>query len=149
MPISRKCQYAVRAVFELARRYGEGPVKIQQIASAQAIPLQFLEGILSELRQAGFLVSVRGKKGGYSLSRPPSEVTFGEVVRFFEGALLAVDCTPDGGSSPCRLASVCVFLPIWQEAEAAASQVYDRINFQELVERAAQLAADRALDYAI
>lgn len=149
MPISRKCQYAVRAVFELARRYGEGPVKIQQIASAQAIPLQFLEVILSELRQAGFLASLRGKKGGYSLSRPPDQITFGEVVRFVEGPLLAVDCTADGGSSPCRLDSVCVFLPIWQEAEAAASQVYDRVTFQELVERAARLCADRAPDFAI
>jgi Rrf2 family protein len=149
VPISRKCQYAVRAVFELAKRYGQGPTKIQQIASAQALPLQFLEGILSELKQAGFLTSLRGKKGGYSLSRPPGEITFGDVVRFVEGPLGAVDCAAEGTSSACPLASVCVFLPVWQEAEAAVSEVYDKITFQELVARAERLCASRALDYAI
>jgi Rrf2 family protein len=149
MPVSRKCQYAVRAVFELARRYGRGPVKIQEIATAQAIPLQFLEGILSELKQAGFLASLRGKRGGYSLTRPPSEITFGEVVRFVEGPLNPVDCVKEGAPSSCPLVEACVFLPVWQEAEAAVAGVYDRLTYQELLERSERLCAQRALEYTI
>ena len=148
MPVSRKCQYAVRAVFELAKRYGEGPVKIQQIATAQVIPLQFLEGILSELKQAGFLASLRGKRGGYSLSRHPSEITFGEVVRFVEGPLNPVDCVSEG-TAACPLAAACVFLPVWQEAEAAVAAIYDGITYQELLERADRLCAAGALEYVI
>lgn len=149
MPISRKCQYAVRAVFELAKRYGEGPVKIQQVATAQAIPLQFLEGILSELKQAGFLASLRGRNGGYSLSRPPSEITFGEVVRFVEGPLSPVDCVTEGAAPACPLAAACVFLPVWQEAEVAVSAVYDNLTYQELLERAERLCPAGASEYVI
>jgi Rrf2 family cysteine metabolism transcriptional repressor len=149
MAVSRKCQYAVRAVFELARRYGQGPIKIQEIATAQAIPLPFLEGILSELKQAGFLVSVRGKKGGYSLNRPPGEVTFGEVVRFVEGPLNPVDCTGEGGAPPCPLTATCVFLPVWQEAEEAVSAVYDGVTFQDLLDRAERMCPAGPLEYVI
>ncbi len=149
MPVSRKCQYAVRAVFELAKRYGEGPVKIQQLATAQAIPLQFLEGILSELKQAGFLASLRGRKGGYSLNRLPSEVTFGEVVRFVEGPLSAVDCVTESTAPTCPLAAACVFLPVWQEAEAAVSRVYNGITYQDLLDRAERRRAAGALEYVI
>ena len=149
MPISRKCQYAVRAVFELAKHYGEGPLKIEKIATTQALPLQFLEGILSELKQAGFLASLRGRNGGYSLSRPPSEITFGEVVRFVEGPLSPVDCATDGAAPACPLAASCVFLPVWQEAEAAVSAVYDHLTYQELLERAERICAAGALEYVI
>ena len=149
MPVSRKCQYAVRAVFELAKRYGEGPIKIQQIAKAQALPLQFLEGILSELKQVGFLASLRGKKGGYSLNRPPSEITFGEVVRFVEGPLNAVDCVTEGTAPACPLAAACIFLPVWQEAEAAVARVYDGITYQDLLDRAERMFAAGAFEYAI
>ena len=136
-------------MFELAKRYGQGPVKIQEIARAQALPVQFLEGILSELKQAGFLASLRGKRGGYSLTRPPGEITFGEVVRFVEGPLNPVDCATEGPAAACPLASACVFLPVWQEAEAAVGQVYDSLTFQELLDRAERLCADRALEYTI
>jgi Rrf2 family transcriptional regulator, cysteine metabolism repressor len=149
MPISRKCQYAVRAVFELAKRYGEGPVKIQEIAKAQAIPAQFLEGILSVLKQSGFLASVRGQKGGYALSRAPGEITFGEVVRFIEGPLHPVDCNADGASPDCPLGPDCVFLAVWREAEAAVSAVYDSLTFGELLAREERLCQSRALDYVI
>lgn len=149
MPISRKCQYAVRAVFELAKHYGEGPLKIQDIATAQAIPAQFLEGILSALKQSGFVSSVRGQKGGYVLSRRPSEITFGDVIRFIEGPLHPVDCTAEGASPDCPLGPDCVFLPVWQEAEAAVTSVYDSLTYEELLARERRLCLSQALDYTI
>jgi len=70
MRVSQKCQYAIRAIFELAKHYGEGTLKTADIAKAQAIPARFLEVILSELRQAAFVESRRGKAGKKAISLP-------------------------------------------------------------------------------
>ena len=77
MRISKKCQYALRAVFELAVRNTGQPVKIQQIAGAQNIPPRFLEVILNQLRHAGFVESRRGNEGGYMLAPGAEELTVG------------------------------------------------------------------------
>jgi Rrf2 family protein len=92
---------------------------------------------------------VRGQKGGYSLSRPPSQVTFGEVVKFVEGPLHPVDCSDEGPRGSCPLGPGCVFLPVWQEAEAAVSVVYDGVTYQELLDREERLCAGKALEYVI
>ncbi|HEY3396479.1 MAG TPA: Rrf2 family transcriptional regulator [Armatimonadota bacterium] len=149
MPVSAKCQYAVRATFELAKRYGTGPTKISVIAAAQAIPLRFLEGILNELKQAGFVSSLRGKEGGYSLLRPPDALKVGEVVRFVEGSLAPVECTDPNAPDTCPLAGDCVFLPMWQDAQDAVNEVYDSLTFTDLIERERQMRGDRAAEYVI
>ena len=77
--VSQKCQYAIRATFELARRNGRGPIKIGEIAEAQAIPVRFLEVILNQLRQGGFVQSRRGAGGCY-LVRQPEEIKVGEIT---------------------------------------------------------------------
>src|SRR5512133_2739522 len=92
MIVTQKCQYAMRAVFELARREGQGPVKINEIAEAQAIPQRFLENILNQLKQSGILESRRGKEGGYLLARPSREITAGMIIRLVEGSICAIDC---------------------------------------------------------
>lgn len=90
MRISAKVDYALRAAAELASAAGEGPVKGDQIAQAQGIPLKFLENILLELRHAGIVQSQRGERGGYWLARAPGEVTLAEVIRAVEGPLANV-----------------------------------------------------------
>ena len=87
MQLSQKCQYAIRAVFQLAKEHGGGPIKIADVAEAQAIPPRFLELILGELKQGGFTESRRGKRGGYLLARPPAQITVGDIIRFVEGPL--------------------------------------------------------------
>jgi Rrf2 family cysteine metabolism transcriptional repressor len=82
---STKCVYALRILLELSIREGFGVVKSQQIASSQGILLRFLEIILSELRQGGFVDSRRGNSGGYVLSRLPEEITVAQVIDFIEG----------------------------------------------------------------
>jgi Rrf2 family protein len=132
--ISQKCQYALRAIFELARRYGEGPVKIADVAEAQAIPPRFLEVILSQLKQGGFTASQRGARGGYMLAREPDELTVGEIVRFVEGPIGPVTCAGDGDADHCRFQGDCVFLPMWERVREAMSGVYDTTTFSQLVE---------------
>jgi Rrf2 family cysteine metabolism transcriptional repressor len=82
MQISQKCQYALRAVFELAVRTKEGPIKVGVIAEAQAIPTRFLEVILNQLKRGGFVESRRGNAGGYALAKSPAELTMGDIIRF-------------------------------------------------------------------
>jgi Rrf2 family protein len=90
MRVSAKADYAVRAMIELAAAHEQGPVKGEQIAAAQGIPLRFLENILSELRHQGLVQSRRGAEGGYWLARGPGEITIAEVIRAVEGPLASV-----------------------------------------------------------
>ncbi len=90
MRVSAKADYAVRAAIELASSSGDEPVKGEQIAEAQEIPLRFLENILGDLRHHGLVESRRGIEGGYWLSRPPDEITIGEVIRAVDGPLASV-----------------------------------------------------------
>lgn len=84
--LSKKSNYAIRALFELALRGPSEPVNVRVLAGAQDIPVRFLEIILNELKQGGFVISVRGKAGGYLLSKPAAEMTVGQVVCFLENA---------------------------------------------------------------
>lgn len=149
MFISQKCQYAVRATFELAKRYGQGPVRIADIANAQAIPPRFLEVILNQLKQGGFVLSHRGSKGGYVISRPPAELAVGDIIRFVEGPLGPVMCAMGSDHTECRLYGDCVFLPMWERVRAAVSGVYDETTFQTLVEQDARRSAEYVACYAI
>jgi len=89
MRISAKTDYAVRALLELAAAE-EPPLKRDEIAAAQAIPVKFLESILAELKHGGIVNSQRGAEGGYWLARPPDQVTVAEVMRVIEGPLASV-----------------------------------------------------------
>jgi len=80
----KKNQYALRAIYELARRYGEGPTKVVTIANRQAIPIRFLEVILNQLKHCGIVQSKRGFQGGYYLLCQPQDISVGDVMRFME-----------------------------------------------------------------
>ena len=149
MLVSQKCQYALRAIFELARRMGQGPAKIAEIAEAQAIPPRFLEVILSQLKQGGFIESKRGSEGGYFLVRPPASLSVGEVMRFVQGPLGPVECVSGDPKEHCSLHADCVFLPMWKEAYAAMANVYDKTTFQELVERKQRMRSQYVPCYSI
>jgi Rrf2 family cysteine metabolism transcriptional repressor len=155
MVLSQKSQYAVRAVFELAKRHGSGPVKASRIAEAQYIPIRFLENILGQLRQAGIVESVRGKEGGYHLSRRPRGLAVGEVIRVIQGPLSAVDCivagagNGAGGGRECALRPGCVLLPMWERAHRAMMEVYDETTIADLVEQERTAHGSELSDYAI
>jgi Rrf2 family protein len=140
MGISKKCHYALRALFELARHEGEAPLKIGQIAESQGIPARFLEAILNQLKQGGFVQSRRGVEGGYQLARPASQITAGEVIRFVEGPLSPASCPEDASPSQCP------FRSMWLRAEQALAGVYDSTTLAEIVE---EVRRPPAVDYVI
>jgi Rrf2 family protein len=97
--ISAKVDYAVRAVIELAAAPDEKPVRAERVATAQEIPLNFLENILSELRHAGIVRSQRGPEGGFRLAKPADEVSIADVIRAVEGPLATVRGGPPEDST--------------------------------------------------
>ena len=150
MRVSQKCQYALRAIFELAKRNGQGPVKIAEIAEVQAIPPRFLEVILSQLKQAGFVDSQRGNEGGYFLTRKPAELSVGDIIRAVHGSIAPVNCVSgDKGDNKCPLYGDCVFLPMWKDAQQAVLDVYDNTTFDMLVERDLQKEGQYVPGYTI
>jgi len=149
MFISRKIRYGLRAVFELAKREGRGPVKIAEIAKAQAIPVRFLEVILNELKQGGFVDSKRGSEGGYMLVRPAAALTVGDVMRFMQGPIRAVGCLAGGSVDDCPFYGDCVFLPMWDKATKAVQDVYDSTTIQDLLDQEILTSTKRVADYSI
>lgn len=91
MRLSKKCEYACLALIELARQYDTGLTQIADIAERNDIPKKFLEQILILLKNAGYIRSYRGARGGYKLSKPPSEITLAQIMRLIDGAIAPVD----------------------------------------------------------
>jgi Rrf2 family protein len=131
LAITSKSPYAVRALTELARVGGAGPVPIGEIARRRDIPVQFLEGMFATLRRAGILHSQRGVKGGYSFAREPGQITVLDVVEALEGALDADTIGAD---------------PLWTEAIEALRAKLRAVTIAEVAEREAR-AAGAAMYY--
>ncbi len=142
MNVSQKCQYALRAIFELSRRPRQNPVRTSEIAEAQAIPPKFLELILGELKRGGFVESRRGARGGYLLLGQPDRLTVGEVIRFVDGPVAPAKCITETGRADCRLSAGCAFIGMWSRARDALNDVFDNTTFQDLLDEDPSAAAN-------
>jgi Rrf2 family protein len=130
MRISAKADYAVRATIELATSPDGRPVKAERIATAQKIPLNFLENILGELRHAGIVRSQRGAEGGFRLAKPAEHVTIADVMRAVEGPLATVRGGPPEESSYPGSASE---LPrVWIAVRKSLRQVVERVTVADV-----------------
>lgn len=149
MNISQKCQYALRALFELAKHYGDGPTTVAEVARVQAIPPKFLELILGSLRQGGFVRSRRGSLGGYMMALTPESLTVGEIIRFVDGPLAPVRCVAGREGTDCPLHGRCAFMGMWCRARDAMSEIYDNTTFRSLIEEEAMAGEDYVGSYCI
>ena len=134
--ISKRTQYGLKAMLVLARRYREGPVLIATIAEEERIPLKFLEGILLNLKGQGLLESKKGKGGGYHLSRPPSTITVGSVIRIMEGPLAPLPCASETAFRPCaecQDVENCGTRIIMRQVRDAMASVLDKTTLSDLV----------------
>lgn len=130
MRISAKADYAVRAAAELAAATGEKPMKAEQIATVQGIPLNFLENILGELRHAGIVRSQRGADGGFRLARAAEEVTVADVIRAVEGPLATVRGAPPEESSYPGAAGELV--RVWIAVRKSLRNVVEEVTLADL-----------------
>ncbi len=90
--LSQRTRYTIRALLHLADRYGEGPVQLSEIAEKQNIPAKFLTVMLSSMRRAGLVETMRGREGGYWLAKRPQQISYGEIVRLTRGSLGLLPC---------------------------------------------------------
>jgi len=90
--LSQRTRYTIRALLHLADRFGQGPVQLSEIAAQQNIPPKFLTVMMSQMRRAGLVESLRGREGGYWLSKAPGEISYGEIVRLTRGSLGLLPC---------------------------------------------------------
>jgi Rrf2 family protein len=149
MIISTKCQYALRAVYEIARSNHGRVMTIGDIAKAQCVPRRYLEGILNQLRKGGLLEAQRGRSGGYRLARDADDITVGEVVRQIDGPIRAVACVEDARPADCPMREGCVFLPTWRKVQEAIDKALDSTSFHRLVKLEKETRREGCSNYAI
>jgi Rrf2 family cysteine metabolism transcriptional repressor len=135
MKLSTKGKYGVRAVYEIARQYGKGPITIKEIADRQGISFSYLEQILHKLGKAGLIESVRGPAGGYLLSGKPSDLTIGDIIRTLEGPIALSHCLEPGDSRDCYQADDCVARRVWTKVGAKIEEALDSISFDDLLQQ--------------
>jgi len=133
--LTRKCQYALRALYCLAHHYGAGPIQVSYISSRSNAPAEFLETILLELKNAGLLQSWRGRCGGYALVVPPDQVSVGSVIRLMDGPLLNLPCLHNQGeeSDPqacpdCREITRCETRLFMAQVQQAVATILDKVS---------------------
>ncbi len=131
MKISSKGRYALRMMIEFGLHPDEC-TNISQVASRQGISEKYLEQIVMILTKAGYVKSTRGSRGGYTLTKDPSEYTVGMILRLTEGGLTPVACADDP-ESQCDRWATCATLSVWKQLNQAVSQVVDNVTLADLI----------------
>ena len=147
MRVTTKLRYALRAAVELARAYGTGPVMVERIATRQGISRKYLENLLSSMKSAGLVASVRGSKGGYVLAMPPDKVTPYDVAVAVEGEIAVVDCVSRPRS--CDKRSTCPTRDLWVELTLQIRRTLNSMTLQDMVGRYNEKLEKQALMYNI
>ncbi|SMB98832.1 transcriptional regulator, BadM/Rrf2 family [Thermanaeromonas toyohensis ToBE] len=140
LKLSTRGEYGLRAMFDLAQRYGEGPISLKSVAERQDISEHYLEQLFASLRKAGLVRSVRGAQGGYTLAREPREIKVGEIIRVLEGPIAPMDCvSEEEGEGTCARAETCVARTIWEKVRDSIAGVLDSITLEDMVAEAHRL----------
>jgi Rrf2 family protein len=132
MKLSAMERTGLRAMVELARRYGQGPTPLREVAQVQGMSLPYLERVVAALRDAGLLASVRGAHGGYLLAHEPQAISVGDVFRAVEGCLMPLDCLRDGGIQ-CERELICASRNVWQLVSERLQETLDHTTLADLV----------------
>ena len=146
MKVSKRGEYGMRALCHLAGTYGEQMVHIREVAVAEDIPGKFLEGILLELKRAGFVVSKRGNEGGYALSRPAAQILLGDVIRVLDGPLAPLASAAELRALMSRNPRQVGFYAVLMDVRNAVSAILDRTTLADVLRRNAEVEAARQDD---
>lgn len=142
MMISTKGRYALRVMIDLAEHQGNGYLPLKEIANRQEISEKYLESILKVLVQNRLLEGLRGKGGGYRLTKAPGQYTVGSVLRLTEGNFATVACL-EPGAGRCSRMPDCRTLPLWRELDRRVNEYLDSVTLADL------MAAEDGSDYVI
>ncbi|MBQ8935992.1 MAG: RrF2 family transcriptional regulator [Oscillospiraceae bacterium] len=143
MMVSTKGRYALRVMIDLAEHQTEGYLPLKEIAERQEISEKYLETILKSLVQNRILTGMRGKGGGYRLTRSPEQYKVGEILRLTEGELAPVSCL-EQNAPPCPRVARCRTLPMWKKLDQMVNEYFDSITIADLMD-----GGDSGDDYVI
>lgn len=134
MIVSTKGRYALRVMIDLAEHRSEKYVPLKEVAARQEISEKYLENILKVLVQNGFLEGLRGKGGGYRLTRSIDQYSVGEILRLTEGSLAPVTCL-EGAENTCPRAGQCHTLPMWEKLDSLINGYLDSVSLADLLKQ--------------
>lgn len=132
MLVSTKGRYALRVMLELAQSQPDAYMPLPLIAQRQGISEKYLESIIAILSRAGLVEGLRGKGGGYRLTRSTANYSVGEILRLTEGSLAPVTCL-EGAENPCPRAGECTTLPMWQKLDDLINTYLDGVSLSDLL----------------
>lgn len=135
MKISKKGEYALRAIIYLALKSQDGPVQIREISEKEKIPEKFLEQILLELKKAGILQSKRGAGGGYGLIKPPKEINLAQVIRIIDGPLAPLSCVSKWAHVSCPEEESCGLYSVMLEVRNALAAMLEGFTIADVCDR--------------
>ena len=150
--ISKKTKYGLRALVVLAKEYQRSLVLISNLSKSERIPQKFLEAILLDLKNKGFLRSKKGKGGGYALAKSPDEITMGQIIRILEGPLASVPCVSQTAyrkCDDCGEESICCIRVVMKEVRDAVANILDKTTLADILKRADNLTEKEAHTYFI
>ncbi len=133
MKISTKGRYALRLMIDLAINSDGNPISIRDIAARQYLSDKYLEHIISTLNKAGYVKSLRGPQGGYTLTKEPRDYTVGMILRLTEGSLAPVSCI-EGDVNQCDRQDCCATFHLWKKLDEAIKGVVDTVTLADLVD---------------
>jgi Rrf2 family cysteine metabolism transcriptional repressor len=137
--LSTKGRYGVAAMYDLALHYGQGPISLKSVAERQKISEHYLEQLMGTLRKAGYVQSIRGAQGGYTLAQHPDTISVGDIIRIMEGPIAPVDCVltdNKDNNQYCDRASHCVTWGVWAKVRDSINDVLDSISLTDLCHEA-------------
>ena len=132
MWVSKKSDYALRALFTLAEHYGGTAIPIRELARRNDVPKRFLEQIMLALKAKGWVDSTAGVRGGYFLAKSPAKITMGEVVRHFDGVLAPIGCVSVKAYERCSQEPVCRFRRVFLDVRNYVASLMDRSTLAEV-----------------
>ena len=132
MMISTKGRYALRVMIDIAEHQHDGYIPLKEIAARQEISEKYLEAIVKSLVRERYLTGLRGKSGGYRLTKAPEEYTVGSILRLSEGSLAPVACLEEG-AHPCDRAARCRTLPVWNRLGQLIGDYLDSVTLRDLL----------------
>ena len=135
MRLSKRTDYALRAVFTLAGAYGGQPISVRELAARNDIPKRFLEQIMLDLKSRGWVDSEAGIRGGYLLAKRPEEITMGEIVRHFDGVLAPIGCVSLNAYEACSQEAVCRFRGVMLDVRNVVAGMMDRSSLADVMKR--------------
>lgn len=148
MRVSKRTDYALRALVTLTEHFGGAPIPIRELARRNDVPKRFLEQIMLDLKAKKWVESIAGVRGGYTLTKKPSQITMGQIVRHFDGILAPIDCVSVAGYKRCSQEPVCRFRRVFYNARNYVAGIMDRTTLADVAKGTPLTQQEVSIDFA-